>query len=333
MGRLDTQHPVPMSSYVPPFRLSPFTAAEAAALGLARGQLRALVREECVRRVLQGVYVAAAASDTLALRAAAVAKAVPRGSVVCLRTAAWLWGADVLAMGAHLAVPPVDVMAPSGAAAPRRTLCLGRTGPLPDMDVVELDGVLVTTPARTAADLLRLLRRPDALAALDAMLRETAVGKELVGAVLGRFERQRGVVQARQLLELGDGRAESPQESRTRLRCIDAGFPCPEPQIEVFDAFGSFLARLDMGYRALLKAIEFDGDETHRTPAQLRHDRVRREGVEREGWQVVVVTSGQVLSRGLAFEHGVAELLQVEPRLTRHHPRYGGWDRRVPGGL
>ena len=68
------------------------------------------------------------------------------------------------------------------------------------------------------------------------MRRATGVEPAAVAEVLERFRGQRGVVQARELLELSDPRAESPQESRTRLRCVDAGFPCPEPQIEVFDA-------------------------------------------------------------------------------------------------
>ncbi|MGZ4313415.1 MAG: hypothetical protein ACXVR1_15050 [Solirubrobacteraceae bacterium] len=322
-----------MSSYATVFRALPFTAAEAAAVGLSRGRLRVLVRDGRVRPVATGVYVDAAAPDALGLRAAAVAKVVPPEQVICLRTAAWLWGIDALAMGSHHRPPPIDLMAGSGSAAPRRRGCQGRTGPLPDTDVVELQGVLVTTPARTAADLLRLLRRPDALAAVDAMVRGTGVAPAAVADVLNRFGRQRGVVQARELLALADGRAESPQESRTRLRCVDAGFPCPEPQIEVFDEWGLLLGRLDMGYRAWRKAIEFDGDEAHRTVAQLRHDQRRRERVELQGWGLLVVTSEHVLGRGLAFERGVAELLGAEPRLTRHHPRYGGWDRRVPGGL
>jgi hypothetical protein len=95
--------------------------------------------------------------------------------------------------------------------------------------VVRVHGVVdVTVPSRTTADQLRLLRRPDALAAADAMRRATGVGEDAVAEVLDRFRGQRGVVQARELLALSDPRAESPQESRTRLRCVDAGFPCPE---------------------------------------------------------------------------------------------------------
>jgi hypothetical protein len=160
------------------------------------------------------------------------------------------------------------------------------------------------------------------------MLRLPELDREDVQSVLDRFGRHRGVVQARELLELADPRAESPQESRTRLRCIDAGFPCPEPQIEIFDPFGLFVARLDMGWRELCKAVEFDGDADHSSLADQQHDLRRRRRAERQGWDIAVVTSEHVLGRSLAFEHGVAELLGREFRLTRNHPRLGGWDGR-----
>jgi hypothetical protein len=317
-----------MPSYATAFGPVPFTARESRHIGLSRDQLRMLVATGKVRRVLRGVYVDAEVPDSLELRARAVAMVVPPGSVICGRTAAWLWGIDALAMSAYRVLPAVDVMAAAGRSAPRRSGAFGCSGPLPDEELVLLAGVMVTTPARTAADLARLLRRPDALASLDAMLRLPELDREHVRSVLDRFGRYRGVVQARELLELADPRAESPQESRTRLRCIDAGFPCPEPQIEVFDPLGLFVARLDMGWRELCKAVEFDGDEHHSRLDDQRHDRRRRGRAERQGWDIAVVTSEHVLGRSLAFEHGVAELLGQEFRLTRNHPRFGGWDGR-----
>jgi hypothetical protein len=308
------------------FGCRPFTQRDVEKVGVSRDELRRLVATAHVCRLLRGVYVAAGVEETLELRAEAVAKVVPRGTVVCGRTAAWLWGVDALAMSSTGALPPIDVMGPPGSARSRRADTSGRTGPLLESDVVELSGILLTTPGRTAADLARLLPRPDALASLDVLMGLPEMSRELVADVLGRFARYRGVIQARELVDLADPRAESPQESRARLRCVDAGFPCPEPQIDVFDETGDLLARLDMGWRELLKAMEFDGDEGHRTPAQKAHDQARRERVERRGWGLAVVTSEQVLSRSLAFEHGLEELLEMEMRLTRHHPRFGGWE-------
>lgn len=317
-----------MPTYATVFGPVPFTTADAARVGLNRDALRALVAREKVRRLVRGVFVDRTVLDSLEVRARALSRVVPAGSVVCGRTAAWLWGIDALAMGAHRVLPRVEVMAAAGHAAARREGAFGSTGPLPDSDVVALLGVLVTTPARTTADLARLLRRPDALASLDALLTLPGLAARDVEAVLERFAGYRGVVQARELLPLADPRSESPQESRARLRCIDSGFPAPEPQIEVYDDAGVFVARLDLGWRSLMRAVEFDGHEDHSTSAQQRHDRERRGRVEACGWGVAVVTSEHLLSRGLAFERGIAELTGLEPRLTRHHPRYGGWDGR-----
>ena len=49
---------------------------------------------------------------------------------------------------------------------------VGRTRDLRSDDIILLDGVRVTTPLRTAADLLCLLPRREALAAADALMRE-----------------------------------------------------------------------------------------------------------------------------------------------------------------
>jgi hypothetical protein len=317
-------------AFVTSFGCRPFTQREAEKIGVSRDELRLLVATDKVRRLQRGAYVAAGVDDTLELRAEAVAKLMPYGTVVCGRTAAWLWGVDALAMSSTGTLPPIDVMGSAGSARSRRDDTSGRTGPLLDSDVVELSGVLVTTPARTAADLARLLARPDALAALDALMGLPEMSRELVADVLGRFARYRGVIQARELVDLADPRAESPQESRARLRCVDAGFPCPEPQIDVFDETGDLLARLDMGWRELLRAMEFDGDEGHSTPAQQAHDQARRERVERRGWGLAIVTSQHVLGRSLLFERGLEELLDMRMRLTRNHPRFGGWNLR-PG--
>jgi len=316
-------------SYATSFGPEPFAAREIDDAGLTRDQLRLLVARGAVRRVVQGVYVDDLVPDSLELRAKAVARVVPAGRVVCGRTAAWLWGVDALAMGAHRVLPDVDVMGDAGTAALRRTGTLGCTGPLTEGDVDNVAGVTLTSPARTAADLARLLRRPDALAALDALFRLPGLGREQVRRVLDRFVGYRGVVQGRELVAVADGRSESPQESRTRLRCIDAGFPAPEPQIEVFDRSGDFVARLDMGWRERLKAVEFDGDADHSTLPQQRWDRDRRRRVESCGWGLAVVTTEQVMGHGLAFEHGIAELLGIGFSLTRNHPRYGGWQART----
>jgi len=305
----------------------PFTLSAAERHGITEDVIRALLAAGRIRRVLRGVYVAADVPDELDLRAACAALAAPDGTVVCGRTAAWLYGVDALAMGAHRSLPDIDLMVPAGRAASRRSGVFGSSGPLTDRDIVYVGTVPVTAPARTAADLARLLRRPDALAALDAMLRLRVVCAGDVQDVLGEFAGYRGVVQARQLVRLASPLAESPQESRARLRCVDAGFPVPEPQVVVRDHDGLFVARLDLGWRLLRRGLEYDGDAYHSSRDDQHHDRIRRARVEEHGWGLAVVTSREVLSRGLDFERIVADLLGRPYQLSAQHPSRGGWDR------
>lgn len=140
-----------MPTYSTCFGPAPFTTAQARPAGLGKIELRSLVAGQKLRRVVRGVYVDAQVADTLAVRAAALSLIVPTGSVVAGRTAAWLWGVDVLEMGAHRRLPPVHLMASARKSAARRTGVLGSTGPLPESDVETVAGVLLTSKARTAA--------------------------------------------------------------------------------------------------------------------------------------------------------------------------------------
>src|SRR3954469_19167656 len=90
----------------PPLADRPFTPTMAKASGVSRQQLRCLVADGAVRRVLRGVYVAAHVRDTIELRSQAAALVVSPSSVLCDRTAAWLHGVDVLWHAEHDIVPP-----------------------------------------------------------------------------------------------------------------------------------------------------------------------------------------------------------------------------------
>ena len=50
-----------------------------------------------LRHVVHGVVIDSAVPDSTALRAAALARVCPQGSVVCDVTAAWLHGVDIQA--------------------------------------------------------------------------------------------------------------------------------------------------------------------------------------------------------------------------------------------
>jgi hypothetical protein len=275
----------------------PFTTAEARSIGLSRNVLRRMVGEGTLRLLLRGVYVDAGQADTVALRSKAAAKVVPDGSVICDRTALWIHGADVVGPDGRFQIPPVDVFRIAGRARVRRPQCRGGTRTLVPADILDLDGVMLTSPLRTALDLGRLARRDEALAALDALLRIGGFTRSDLRTQLPRFRGARGVVQLRQLVSIADGRSESPGESLTRLRLVDAGLPCPEVQYEVLNDVGVPLYRLDLAYVEIMLAMEYDGEEHHTSDQDRERDARRREHLRRLGWTVIVLTAKDVYGR------------------------------------
>lgn len=272
----------------------PFTSREAHDAGFSRKVLRRMVRDGCLRLLLKGVYVDSARPDSVGLRAAAAAKVVPPGSVACDLTAAWIHGAELSRPEERFSVAPLQLFRLAGQQRVRRPQCEGGTRTLAAHDIMQLNGVLVTTPLRTALDLGRLLGRDQAIGALDNLLRAGRLSVADLTAELPRFRGARGVVQLRQLVPLADPRAESPAESLTRLRLWDAGLPLPEVQWEVRNALGVVIYRLDLAYPEIKLAIEYDGAEFHTSVADRAHDERRRAHLRRLGWTIIVLTTADV---------------------------------------
>ena len=286
---LDSRFPLDLNT--------PFTTRAAREAGLHSSELSQLVGEGYLRRMIAGVYVASQAPDSIELRAAALRLVVPPDAVVTDRSAGWLHGAEmILAPGDHLAVPPVSVFVNRRGARLRNGISASGQRYLRREDVMEVFGVRVTTPLRTACDLGRLLNRDGAFAALDTMLGLGAFDKDELWAETDRYRGMRGVIQLRAFVPLADPRSESPAEAITRLRWLDCGvLPWPELQIEVERPM-HWSYWIDLGVAELLFGLEYDGEEWHRrTPEQRARDRKRRAWLRDErGWIIEPVTKENV---------------------------------------
>jgi very-short-patch-repair endonuclease len=300
-----------------PFPDRPFLASELRSLGISRPRLDRAVREREVRRVLRGVYLRTDVADTIETRLQAAKLVLPPGSVICDRFAAWLYGIDLFQFGETAVLPPIETCVLRGKNRSRLAGVRGRTRDLGKDDIVEMDGVFVTTPLRTALDLGCNLWRRDATHVLDRFLRDFGTRDELARGAI-RYFRRRGVVQLRELIPLADGRAESRRESWTRIEMRDAGLPEPEVQwwIEI-DGVPTY--RLDLAYPRHRIAIEYDGEEFHlRTEEQRRNDRERRQWLRDHGWTVIVVRNGDFTGPGLdRWLRAVAEALYPQVRSLR----------------
>jgi hypothetical protein len=156
-------------------------------------------------------------------------------------------------------------------------------------DIVEIDGIPVTTPERTAFDIARHLPRDLAVAHLDAVARATGITAAQVKLLADRYPRARGLPRARLALSLTDGGSQSPQETRLRLMLIDDGLPPPRTQIMVSD--GKNQAFIDMGYDEPHVGFDYEGSHHSEARDQYVHDIGRAELIDRAGWTDIRVVA------------------------------------------
>jgi hypothetical protein len=139
-------------------------------------------------------------------------------------------------------------------------------------EVVMVDGLLVTSVARTVTDVARFLPFESALVPADgALYRRHVTPAELVEGV-ERGAHRRGNTAARRVVAFADGRAESPGETRSRVAIRRAGLPAPTLQHEVWSAGGRRLGRTDFYWEEFATVGEFDG--------RVKYGRLLRPGQE-----------------------------------------------------
>ncbi len=292
------------------FPSSPFTRPEALDSGFGEREWRTHAEAGLVREVIPGFFVDAALPDTLELRLAITRRAIPPGVVVARRAAAWLHGLDVLDYRGFPATPKIEVATRARRDRPRNQLMLAHVADdLLPSDVTEIDGIQVTTPLRTAADLARFSPRPDSLVCVDAFLHKGLFSLEQFEKSLVRWRGRRGVRQAYEIAGIADARSESGGESRLRLRVIDMGLPRPELQIPVYDLFGNVRFYLDLGWPHWRLALEYDGEEFHGEEA-TEHDLARRKWIRERGWTVKAYRKEDIFTSSQHFEHEVMALVK-----------------------
>lgn len=288
---------------------SPFTWPQARAAGVRRSELDSAVADGTVVRVLHGAYADSGVALDTSMRARATALVVSPYSIVRDRTASWLWGVECHEHAELDGTPPIETCVLRGHEPTERAGVAGIVRDLEPGDWTELHGVRVTTPLRTALDLGCLLRPHRALGAMDALMRAHGFTQAEMRVAMRRYRRRRGVVQLRWLVNVVDPAAESQPESWVRWFIVERELPVPVPQVWVEIDGLSF--RLDLAYPRARVAVEYDGDEFHRTPEQRAHDERRRNLLRSAGWVVIVVRKEDLsLARREEWLRALAEVLR-----------------------
>ncbi|TYB36379.1 DUF559 domain-containing protein [Micromonospora sp. AP08] len=280
---------MPSSAHVPRRLASlPFRGSAAVAEGLLTW---AMLKGPAWRRLLPDVYVHRDGHrpDDHRMWCEAVALRLPPDAAIAGRSAAYLWGADLLARDA-----PVTVLMPRTVRIRPHPRVHQVRSVLPDTDRTRFAGLPVTTALRAAFDLGRQGPRVDALVAVEALLHRRVVKLPALRAYSAAHAGWPGSALLREVLTLAEPLSESPMETRLRLLLLDAGLGPLTAQHDVHDARGRFIARVDLAWPALRVAVEYDGDH-HRERAHFRQDVARLNALRAVGWLVLRFTADDVL--------------------------------------
>ena len=246
-------------------------------------------------QIYRDVYLARDVELTARIRAQAAFLAT--GATLGGLSAAAVLGAKWLDASAPAEVIRADRHSPRG--------IVVHTWTLRPAETCVVDGVCVTTPARTAFDIGRSGPPAQTIPIMDALFNATRLRSADVAAVADAHPSARGVAQLRKMLVDVDGGAESPQESRLRLLIAGGGLPRPETQIE----FHELHIRVDMGWRAWKVAVEYDGVQHWTDRRQRSWDIERIALLEAAGW-VVIRVSAEMMTRPQAILHRISEKLR-----------------------
>ena len=259
-----------------------FPRREAVAAGaLSERQLR-----KFYTAVYPGVYAPRGVELSTAQRARAAWLWSRRSGVLAGLSASVMLGSKWIAPTAPSALVHSNRRAPGLLTVRSETLLSGEIG--------RVNGMAVTTAARTAFALGRRLPASAAVQRLDALMNATGVQVAEVELVVDGHPGVRGLSTLRRVLPLVDAGAQSPYETLTRLILVRAGLPRPATQVPVADEHGFVVAYVDLGWAELRVAVEFDGAQHWTDPRQRRRDIERLADLEALGWVVIRVTSDMV---------------------------------------
>lgn len=168
------------------------------------------------------------------------------------------------------------------------------SGAVGDDEVFGVRGVSCTTPARTAYDLGRHCPFTLGVIRVDSVLAATGIAVDDIAEIVRRNPGARHIRRLRRVLEIADGGAESPQETRLRLVLVRAGLPRPVTQIPFCDSWGRVIRRIDLGWPQWKVGVEYDGAHHWTDPAQHAGDIDRLEFFADLGWRMVRVSANHL---------------------------------------
>lgn len=279
--------------------------------GLSSHQIRRRVRDGELHRVHPGYFTTSDAYRRLGpeeqamLRHRALSRAASVPPIFSLASAAVVHGLDLRRVPARLHT----LTRPGQGTHNGYAGVVRHQEPLPETDIVTVEGLRTTTGERTLLDCARLLPFTDAVVLADQAHR-FGLTRTRLEQRLPEWAGRRGVRRARRVLDAMDTRSESVGETLTRLMLAESVLPAPELQWVIVGRAGSY--RADFAWPDHRLILEFDGESKYaNTPATvIRNERRREVEIQELGWTVIRVAWHDVVRTPAATVDRIAAALR-----------------------
>jgi hypothetical protein len=256
---------------------------ELIAAGWSDRDIKRAVRSGLIHRLRYGAYVDAALwglldsdRDQHRARARAVLRTAHPASVLTHQSAL----AEHLDSLWRLCLDDVALTRTDGVAGRHEAGIVHHSGTLHLRDITVRCGVPVSSPARTAIEILTTNDSELGFCLLNALLHARRTTLDEVRDVAARTEHWPNTLGVRIALGLANPKLSSIAESRTLHLLYRESIPLPDPQVDVHDALGKLLGCVDFLWPRHGVFIEFDGRikyQLYRRPGETLADYLMRE--------------------------------------------------------
>jgi hypothetical protein len=271
-----------------------FTMAQATAAGLTDRAVRHRVVRGVFERLHPGVFGYAGSQQSWHREVISAVFSAPEPAAASHRTAAYLWGLTSRRPAS------IEVAAVRHRRVRRAQFTVHESKDLRRSDIVVVDAVPTTSPARTIVDLGASAPTWFVEKCLDTGLRNQLFTIWDVQRFIMRVARpgRTGVGIARPLVEerlTWIGLTESDLEDLFRRVVATTPYPMPDPQHKLFEPDGELVGRYDFAYPTRLSIIECDSERYHMDPVSFQRDREKQNRAQLLGWTVYRITWRQLI--------------------------------------
>lgn len=300
------------------------TRAQLVELGLSPAAVGRRLKSGRLRPLHRGVYLVGPLKPDRAAEMAAVLLGGP-AALVSHTSALTVWR-----LWSARNAGPVHVTVPGSGRSGRRGIRFHRVDQLADEERAIIDGIPVTSPSRTLADVAGVFGSRELELVVSAAEREGLISDDELAALPDRYRGRPGIPM---LTELVEPTGRNFTRSEAERRCLEmlrrGGLPRPHANVP----FGPY--ELDFFWPDERVAIEVDGRAHHTVPPRFEGDRRKDAWLRARGIEVIRLTWRQITGNATATAVQVGQTLAIaaerQAALRRGSAQRAG-DHRPDGG-